>query len=108
MAGFVLTFLTIIVTFKESSKEISTEKDITTIKEHFYNSTLYPETVKHIKNTLKSLIIASIFIYMGRIFVSENHVLLYYVSLYGIVVLLISILKSLYIISKVIDLQIAK
>lgn len=106
ITGFVLTFLTIIITFKENvKKEQVFDCNSPDIQNIFYNSKLYPETVKHIKNTVKSLIISCVIIYMTRLFLYQNHEIIYFSTLYGISILIVSIVKSLFIINKVIDFQ---
>lgn len=106
ITGFVLTFLTIIITFKENvKKEQRFDCNSPDIQNIFYNSKLYPETVKHIKNTVKSLILSCVVIYMTRLFRYHNYELIYFSTLYGISILIVSIVKSLFIINKVIDFQ---
>ena len=71
-AGFVLTFLTLLITFKSSST-ISNETDYETdtLFNLFLTTGLYDETIKHLKNAVKSLIfMAMIFISVLSIFLN--------------------------------------
>lgn len=102
--GFVLTFLSIIITFKEGKSEYN-NTDTTNVQTIFYKSRLYFETIKHIKNTIKSLMTSAIAIYLTRFIFFNNLKFIYLAALFGISILIISVVKSLFIINKVIEFQ---
>lgn len=56
LAGFILTILTVLITFKDNSKETIEDENEPTFNK-FFNTDFYYETVKHLKNCIKSIII---------------------------------------------------
>ena len=73
-AGFVLTFLTLLITFKSSStttKEVDYEKE--KLFDLFLKTGLYDETITHLKNAVKSLIFMAIAGYSLKLLVNPRY-----------------------------------
>jgi len=106
-AGFIITLVTVIITFKSNShvtKENYKESD--TVFELFFASDLYYETVKHFKNCVKSLVIVAV---VGYVLKLINHDLrcefLFLYCSSGLLVILLSLWRCLLILSKIVKMQ---
>ncbi len=106
-SGFVLTFLTILITFKSSNsvdKNNATENN--SVFEIFFASELYFETVKYLKGCIKSLLSVSIAGYIFKLLLSSSQVsYLYYFNVFSIVIIVLTLWRCLLILSKIIELQ---
>lgn len=107
IAGFVLTLLTILITFKSST---TTNKDSNPEKESLFNlffaTNYYFETVKHLKNAVKSLLLISISGFFIKLLITPHALIaLFYFSAFGLVIIAITLARSLIILSKIIQLQ---
>lgn len=113
-AGFVLTFLTLLVSFKISAKPFKKKKkeDVEgaynrhTLFDLFLNSPLYTETIRHLKNGVKELIIVAILGYVLKLSTPTFHFgyLLYFVVA-AIVFIAIVLWRSLLVLSGVLSVQ---
>lgn len=98
LAGFILTFLTVLITFKTNNVD---ENRKPTLMEKFCQSSLYIDTTRLLKDGIKSLIFVTLIIYILR-FVNVLGVwLLYYWVIFGIIVLLLTILRALFILDNI-------
>ncbi len=95
-AGFILTILTLIVTFKNS--------DYAT-KSKFYDSPYYFQTTKHLKNGVKVLIGISFLGYVLLNFYFDNSQYLKYFNTLSIVLVFLTLWRCLLILSKIIRMQ---
>lgn len=116
-AGFVLTFLTLLVSFKSSLKPFKKEKGKTLEESYkntslfnlFLNSGLYDETIRHLKNGVKELIILAILGYVLKLIVSEFTIhFLFYFSMSGIIIIALVLWRSLLVLSGVLKVQNSK
>lgn len=98
LAGFILTFLTVLITFKTSSTTLPSNPSI---MEAFCNSSLYKETTRQLKNCIKSLIFLTMVIYMLRFINILGLWITYYWVIFSIIVLLLTILRSLFILDNI-------
>ncbi|MEY8850036.1 hypothetical protein AB9K26_14545 [Psychroserpens sp. XS_ASV72] len=111
-AGFVLTFLTLLVSFKSTTEPI---KNKSTLEETysgislfnlFLNSPLYKETIKHLKNGVKVLILIAIVGYISKICVSPAHTrVLFYYNIIGVSMIALVLWRSLLVLSGVLKVQ---
>tara|TARA_R110000744_G_scaffold380502_1_gene501520 strand:- start:5739 stop:6260 length:522 start_codon:yes stop_codon:yes gene_type:complete len=113
-AGFVLTFLTLLVSFKISANPIKKEER-TSLEETykkisifnlFLSSPLYSETIRHLKNGVKELLVIAILGY-GVKLLAENisDATMFYLSVFGIVVISLVLWRSLLVLSGVLSVQ---
>jgi hypothetical protein len=107
MSGFILTLLTVLITFKGGSKITKVEVDSREpLFDLFFVTGLYHETVKHLKNCIKSLIIVAIIGFTVKIFSPEslkNNI--FYFNIFGFTIIMMTITRCLMILGKVMDLQ---
>jgi len=106
-AGFIITLVTVLITFKSGSRITKDKYDSSnSIFELFFVSELYFETVKHLKNCIKSLIVLSVLGYMIKLFVSCNKdEFLFLYCAAGILVIAITLWRCLLILTKILNLQ---
>jgi hypothetical protein len=107
MAGFILTLLTVLITFKSGSKVTKssfTEND--TVFDAFFATDYYFITTRHLKNGIKSLTFIALLGYSLKLFLhKEHHQLIFYFNILGLLIIAFTIGRSLLILSKVINLQ---
>jgi hypothetical protein len=104
-AGFIFTTLTILITFK-SGTSITKEnihKSESTF-EAFFASELYFETVKHLKNCVKVLIVVAIIGYIAKLFFSKNLFLLLF-CVFGVSIVVLTLWRCLLILTRILSLQ---
>jgi hypothetical protein len=107
MSGFILTLLTVLITFKGGSKITKIEIDSKeTLFELFFATGLYHETVKHLKNCIKSLIIIAVFGFALKLFSPESFKKdVFFFNISGFTIIIMTIFRCLLILGTVMDLQ---
>ena len=107
MVGFILTLVTVLVSFKSSSKiesENSKEKD--SVFDIFFASRLYFDTIRHLKNGIKSLTLVALTGYTLKLTVDHLKYEILFLFCFGaIVVIIMTIGRSLLILSQIIKIQ---
>jgi hypothetical protein len=107
LAGFILTLLTVLITFKSSSKvtkESNPENE--SLLDLFFATDLYFQTVKHFKNCVKSLIFIAIFGYSLKLGLSEkSYSYIYYFNVFSLVIIVLTLWRSILVLSKIIKMQ---
>jgi hypothetical protein len=98
LAGFILTFLTLLITFKTGKPDRTKPP---TLMEKFCNSSLYSDTTRLLKNGVQSLIFVTLIIYILRFVNIFGIAVLYYWIILSIIVLLLTILRSLFILDNI-------
>lgn len=113
-AGFVLTFLTLLVSFKSSinpfkkevGKTLEESYDNISLFNLFLDSELYNETIRHLKNGVKELILVAIIGYLIKLTIQTEYIhFLFYFSISGIVLIALVLWRSLLVLSGVINTQ---
>lgn len=107
LAGFILTLLTVLISYKSSAKKISTAPSETdTVYDIFFSTRLYFETIKHLKNAIKSLTLLALAGYLLKLTLSSNnsYILFSYNSL-AITIVCLTLWRCLLILSKIVKLQ---
>lgn len=107
LSGFILTLLTVLITFKSSSKVKKIEKDSDEpVFNLFFASGYYFETVRHLKNCIKSLIFIAIIGFAIKLFLPiEYKPKAFFFNVIGLGIILLTISRCVLILSKVLDLQ---
>ncbi|MDG1824523.1 MAG: hypothetical protein P8H45_06500 [Flavobacteriaceae bacterium] len=99
--GFVLTLLTVLITFKSGSnltKEKATESN--TLFELFFTSPLYFETVKHLKNCIKSLIVIAILGFSLKLGLTKDFTeYIFFFNIIGLIIIVMTLWRCLLILS---------
>lgn len=109
LAGFILTLLTVLITFKSSSpiniKKNGNEVD-QTVFSLFFTSGYYFETVRHLKNCIKSLIFIAVFGFAIKLFLPATYKPnAFFFNVIGLGIILLTIWRCVLILSKVLELQ---
>jgi hypothetical protein len=104
IAGFILTIITIIVTFKNTIEPKKKESN----NDLFYNSDFYPLTIKLLKNCVKLLLFLFLVIYIARLLhpISDN--VLFYINFSALIFSILVFLRFLLILKIIISFQINK
>tara|TARA_R110000796_G_scaffold252631_1_gene389287 strand:+ start:189397 stop:189924 length:528 start_codon:yes stop_codon:yes gene_type:complete len=111
-AGFVLTFLTLFVSFKISATPFRKKKKQTleeSYKKHslfnlFLNSSLYVETIRHLKNAVKELIIIAIVGYFLKLSIGSTYSkYLFYYDIFGLVIISMTLWRSMLVLTGVLN-----
>ncbi|PYF70579.1 hypothetical protein B0O44_1085 [Pedobacter nutrimenti] len=107
LAGFILTLLTVLITFKSGSRvtrENYTEDD--PLFDIFFASEMYFKTVSLLKNCVKSLIFITVLGYSLKILLPEQHyICIYFFNIVGLIIIVLTLWRSLLILTKIINLQ---
>jgi len=107
MAGFILTLLTVLISFKSANKidkDQITEDD--KVFDVFFTSKLYFQTVTILKNAIKSLTIIAITGYVLKLTVDDkNYHLLFFFCVFGVIVILLTLWRSILILASIVKMQ---
>ncbi|MEY2702841.1 MAG: hypothetical protein RLY43_1479 [Bacteroidota bacterium] len=106
-SGFILTLLTVLITFKSGSDITEKKvKETNSTFELFFSSSLYFETVKHLKNCIKSLLIISILGFTLKICLTGSYIyLIFYFNIIGLTIIVLTLWRCLLILSKILEMQ---
>ena len=107
LSGFILTLLTVLITFKSSSriKKIEPENS-ETIFNLFFASPYYFETVKHLKNCIKSLIFVAVVGFGIKLFLNQSFKsYAFFFNEIGLTIIILTIWRCMLILSKILDFQ---
>ena len=101
LAGFILTILTVLITFKDS---IGERNDNVFAK--FFNSNYYKPTVNYLKNCIKSIIVVAILGFFLKMFVIEEcRNYLFFYNVFALIITFLSVWRCIIILSKILVLQ---
>tara|TARA_B100000378_G_scaffold276363_1_gene274153 strand:- start:15446 stop:15940 length:495 start_codon:yes stop_codon:yes gene_type:complete len=107
VAGFILTLLTLLITFKSSSK-ISKESYSydETVFNMFFVSNLYFETIKILKNCIKSLIVIAFIGYSLKLGLSKEIInYIFYYNIFALCIIVLTLYRCLLILNKILKMQ---
>lgn len=104
IAGFILTIITIIVTFKNTIEPKKNESN----NDLFYNSDFYPVTIKLLKNCVKLLLFLFLVIYFARLLYPISDIILFYINLSALVFSVLVFMRFLLILKIIISFQVSK
>lgn len=103
LAGFILTVLTIIVTFKNTiNTDILKEKNLTTI---FYTSDFYLKSVLLLKNSVKILLLIFFSAFFSKLFNRFSIELVFYFNLFVLTISLLNAYRFLLVLGIIISFQ---
>ena len=107
LAGFILTLLTVLITFKTGAKiPNSTNQEDLPVFDLFFSTRYYYDTVELLKGAIKSLVFASILGFTLKLVLRDNDVkYLFFSNVLGLVIIVTTLLRSLLILTKIVDLQ---
>lgn len=107
LSGFILTLLTVLITFKSGSniKKIENENS-ETVFNLFFASSYYFETIKHLKNCIKSLIFIAVIGFGIKLFINQNfRIYAFFFNEIGLTIIILTIWRCLLILNKILDFQ---
>ncbi len=107
IAGFILTLMTVLISFKSSVKKTNTElAEGEKPFEAFFSSGLYFETIKHLKNAIKSLVFIALAGYSLKLIVNtEINEFIFAFDILGVVIVFLTVSRSLLILTKIVEIQ---
>lgn len=104
--GFILTILTVLITFKANSKKKEKIDDYNSALDVFFNTILYSQTTYHLKNCIVSLIFIGLFGYTLKFLIPEQYrFYLFYFLVISVFILSLTLMRCLLILNKVLKLQ---
>lgn len=105
--GFILTLLTVLITFKSSSRTTKENySEDSTLFELFFASDLYLMTTDILKNCIKSLIFISILGYILKLSLNEENLIqIFYYNILAIIIITFSLWRCLMILNKTLNMQ---
>jgi len=107
LAGFVLTLLTVLVTFKTGARipNGQNNEDVP-LFDLFFSTSLYYKTTALLKNCIKSLVFVSILGFSLKLFLTGVLVqYLFFSNILGLIIIVTTLARSIMILTKIIDLQ---
>jgi hypothetical protein len=107
LSGFILTLLTVLITFKSGSKirkiELESDEPIFNL---FFASRYYFVTVKHLKNCIKSLIFIAVIGFIIKLFLPTDYKKkAFFFNVIGLGIIILTISRCVLILTKVLELQ---
>lgn len=104
--GFILTILTVLITFKAGSRKKDKIENYDSALDYFFQTPLYALTTHHLKNCIKSLVILGVLGYILKITIPESLVIYqFYFLIFSLFVLALTLMRCLLILNKVLALQ---
>lgn len=106
-AGFILTLLTVLITFKSSSSVSKKDySDDDSLFDLFFASDLYFVTVKILKNCIKSLILISVIGFALKLgFPKEYLKYVFFYNVFGLIIIALTLYRCLLILTKILKIQ---
>ncbi len=106
-AGFILTLLTVLITFKSSSTiSKNNYKEDESLFNLFFVSSLYFQTVKILKNCIKSLIFISFIGYSLKLGLPKSYLTyIFYFNILALIVIVLTLYRCLLLLTKILKMQ---
>lgn len=107
MVGFILTLVTVLVSFKSTNKVAKDAiKQTDTVFDIFFASQLYFATIRHLKNSIKSLTLIALTGYCLKLIVDHlEYRVLFIFCFIAITIILLTVGRCLLILSQIIKIQ---
>lgn len=105
LVGFILTILTVLITFKDNS-DVNINNPEKPVFNKFFSTGYYYETVRHLKNCIKSISIIAILGFFLKLFLSTNNrCYLFFYNILGLIIIMLTVYRCLLILGKILELQ---
>lgn len=107
MAGFILTLLTVLISFKSTNKiDKQNIQENDKIFDIFFVSKLYFQTVVILKNAIKSLTLIALIGYLLKLTLnSDTLLIMYFYCIFSISILLFTLWRSILILGRIVKMQ---
>jgi hypothetical protein len=104
--GFILTILTVLITFKAGSSKKNKIENYDSALDFFFQTSLYGQTTYHLKNCIKSLVLLGLVGYIFKIIAPKYLIeYLFYFSVFSLFILALTLMRCLLILNRVLALQ---
>jgi len=104
--GFILTILTVLITFKASSRKKDKIENYDSALDFFFQTPLYAQTTSHLKNCIKSLVVLGLVDYIFKVITPKCFTeYLFCFLIFSLFILALTLMRCLLILSKVLTLQ---
>jgi hypothetical protein len=104
--GFILTILTVLITFKAGSHKKDKIENYDSALDFFFQTALYGQTTHHLKNCIKSLVILGLTGYVFKIITPKPFMeYLFYFLIFSLFILALTLMRCLLILNRVLTLQ---
>lgn len=104
--GFILTILTVLVTFKANSKRQNSIKEYDSALSLFFYTPLYPMSTSILKNSIKILLVVALASFLTKAFSLEIQIeFLFAIIIYPLVLITMALLRCVMLLSKILKLQ---
>ena len=108
-AGFILTILTVLITFKAGSQRKEKIENYDSALDLFFQTSLYSTTTHLLKDCIKVLIVLGLVGYALKIVLPENlRIYIFFFIIFALFLLALTLMRCLLILSKVLALQTGK
>jgi hypothetical protein len=107
LAGFVLTLLTVLITFKTGAKiPNGPSYENVPLFDLFFSTNLYFQTTTHLKGAIKSLVFIAILGFTLKLFLPKEFIrYLLFTNVLGLVIIVATLMRSITILTNIIALQ---
>ena len=106
LAGFVLTLLTVLISYKSSFEDSKGTDGPKNTFQYFFATSFYFQTVRHLKEAILSLTIIALLGYVLKLTIPDvKNFILFGFDIYGVATVLFTLWRCLTILSKIIKLQ---
>jgi hypothetical protein len=104
--GFILTILTVLITFKAGSRRKDKIENYDSALDFFFQTPLYGQTTYHLKNCIKSLVFLGLTGYVFKITTPKSLMdYLFYFLIFSLFILALTLMRCLLILNRVLTLQ---
>ncbi len=107
LAGFILTLMTVLISFKSTAKpkhELNLETD--TLFNIFFSTDLYFQTVRHLRNAIISLTLLAIVGYSFKLLLPPNQYwVLFIFHIFSLGIIMLTLFRCLLILSRIVKIQ---
>ena len=106
-AGFILTLLTVLITFKSGSQiNKSNYSEDNSLFDLFFASNLYFTTVRILKNCIKSLILISVIGYALKLGLQKEFLkYIFFYNVFGLIIIGLTLYRCLLVLTKILKMQ---
>ncbi len=106
LAGFILTFLTVLITYKMGSTSVAHEGTMPKLIDIFFNSPLYFKSITLLQGCIGTLIFISIIGFLLKLFLKECALqYLLYSNVLGLAMIITTLGRSLFILRAILKFQ---
>ena len=107
MAGFILTLSTVLISFKSTNNiDKGNVQQSDKVFDLFFASKLYFETIKILNNAIKSLSTIALLGYILKLSLSESYLShLYLFCIFGIVIIVLTVIRCVIILTTIVKMQ---